>query len=84
MKTFGNQFDNKNGRHIHKVEKGTFVLQNCKGTKGKTGGYDAILIPGARAKSPSAVKVGAECQAGGSKGLVTAAAGMTAATVCCK
>ena len=59
---------------------GSYGISGYKGTKG---GYDAILIPGARSKS-SAIKVGAECQAGGSKGLVTAAAGMATATVCCK
>ena len=55
-----------------------------KGTAATAGGYDNIMIPGARKKSDSAVVVGAECQAGGSKGLVTAAAGTATATVCCK
>ena len=52
-----------------------------KGTAGVEGGYDAILIPGAMKKGGTVVK--AVCQAGGSKGLVTAT-GTTAATICCK
>ena len=52
-----------------------------KGTASIEGGYDAILIPGAMKKTGTVVK--AVCQAGGSKGLVTAT-GTTTKTICCK
>ena len=53
------------------------------GMNGIKGGYDAILIPGA-AKKADSERIVAQCQAGGSKGLISVVAGNAAATVCCK
>ena len=67
-----------------KGTKGLIADASCcgYGTDGmKTGGYDCLMIPGAEKATGTPV---APTNCGGKKGLVTAAAGTTAATICCK
>ena len=46
--------------------------------------YDCLIIPGAEKAAAPYVKLSGAAQCGGAKGLVDAAAGMIATTVCSK